>query len=175
MSVGAVTLAGTPVVLGRLWRLRASEGDRNGVAGDKPPRYGLGRVAGVIESLLTGLAAYSRVPGSLLIAVLQALGFQGLVTLSNYCAALSVGVELPIMGLAWIVAVVSLVHLLPISLAGLGVREGAYAILLQQYGIPLPQGVSLSLCVFAIILAQALIGGLVELIWSLPSRYEGHA
>jgi hypothetical protein len=75
-------------------------------------------------------------------------------------------VEVPPPALTWIVACVSLVHLLPISLAGLGIREAAYAGLLEQYGVPLASGLAVSLAVFGVILAQALIGGLVELWWS---------
>lgn len=116
--------------------------------------------------LVDRLAAYSRSPVTLGIAFLQALIFQALVTLSNYFAAVSVGVDIPVVALAWIVAAVSLVHLLPISLAGLGVREGAYVVFLQQYGVPASDGLALSLAVFGVIVAQALLGGLLELFWS---------
>jgi hypothetical protein len=122
--------------------------------------------------LRAGAAAYAGAPGAIAVAVAQGVAFQALVTLSNYCAARSVGVEVPPPALAWIVSAVSLVHLLPISLAGLGLREGAYALLLQQYGVPFSLGLSLSLAVFGIILAQALIGGLVEMLWKGPPRAE---
>lgn len=116
--------------------------------------------------LVDRLAAYSRSPLTLGVALLQALVFQALVTLSNYFAAVSVGADIPLVALAWIVAAVSLVHLAPISLAGLGVREGAYVVLLQQYGVPASDGLALSLAVFGVIMAQALLGGVLELFWS---------
>ena len=126
--------------------------------------------------LVDRLAAYARSPGTLGLALAQALVFQVLVTLSNYLAALSVGVDIPLVALAWIVAAVSLVHLLPISLAGLGVREGAYVVLLQQYGVPAADGLALSLAVFGVIMAQALLGGVLELSWSgIGPRLLGRA
>jgi hypothetical protein len=55
--------------------------------------------------------------------------------------------------------------MLPLSLGGLGLREGSYALLLQLYGVPLAVGVSLSLAVFGIILVQGIAGGVAETLW----------
>ena len=72
--------------------------------------------------------------------------------------------------LLWIVSVVSLVSMLPLALGGLGLREGAYAFLLQQYGVPLSLGISLSLGVFGVILTLSVIGGVVEALLAPPGR-----
>lgn len=114
--------------------------------------------------LRDAVASYRGARGTLAAALALALGFQGLVTLSNYIAARAVGVDIPPLALLWIVALVSLVHLVPVSFAGLGLREGAYVILLQQYGIALAPALTLSLAVFAIIVLQGLVGGLAELL-----------
>ena len=66
-------------------------------------------------------------------------------------------------------AVVSLLQSLPISIAGIGVREGAYLYLLQLQGVPGASALALSLTVFGIHMLIALAGGLLQL-YSLLSR-----
>ena len=122
----------------------------------------LRRFQGTFESLRAAVGAFQGTPGVFLAAQLQAVLFQLLVTASNYLAALAVGVDIPLIALTWIVALVSLVHMAPISFGGLGVREGAYVFLLHQYGVPLANGLTLSLAVFALIFLQGVIGGIIE-------------
>ncbi len=160
LASGVVATAGALLLLGRL---RSPSPARANEAGEPTVQ---GRIRSGMEAAWTTWAAYARSPALLGMVILQAVTFQALVTLSNYLVARSVGVEISIVALAWIVSAVSLVHLLPISLAGLGVREGAYVMLLQQYGVPPAEGLALSLAVFLVILAQALLGGALELFWS---------
>ena len=138
----------------------------------RPPRMGgwfprarpFSYVRSLLSTLWQALAAYGNARSVLLRALVLAVGFQVLVTFSNYLAALAVGVEVPFMGLVWIVALVSLVHMLPVSFAGLGVREGAYVFFLSQYGVPLASGLSLSLAIFGLILLQGVVGGALEVL-----------
>ena len=123
-----------------------------------------------IGQALESIAVYQRSPQVLALALIQAIGFQMLVAMSNYLIALGVGVQVPPLSLLWIVSVVSLVSMLPLALGGLGLREGAYAFLLQQYGVPLSLGVSLSLAVFGVMLTLAVIGGMVEALWPRLAR-----
>lgn len=111
------------------------------------------------------LTAYRRRPNTLLLALAQGIAFQTLIAVSNYLIAWGVGAQISPLALLWIVSIVSLVSMLPIFLGGLGVREGAYAFLLQQYGVPFSYGLSLSLAVFGIILTLGLLGGMVETFW----------
>ncbi len=77
------------------------------------------------------------------------------------CFALGISVTYP--QLLWVVAVVSLLQSLPISIAGIGVREGAYVYLLQLQGVAGPSALALSLTVFAIQVLMASVGGLLQL------------
>ena len=56
--------------------------------------------------------------------------------MSNYVAALTVGVSLPIILFFLFVPLVVLGSLLPISINGLGVREGLNVLLWTQVGLP---------------------------------------
>lgn len=62
-----------------------------------------------------------------------------------YFFSLSVGVELSPVLFVFIYSLVSSFTYLPVTLAGLGVQEGVLAALLQLFGVPLAQGVSISL------------------------------
>lgn len=138
----------------------------------RPPRMGswfprarpFSYVRSPLSALWQALAAYGNARSVLLRALVLAVGFQVLVTFSNYLAALAVGVEVPFMGLVWIVALVSLAHMLPVSFAGLGVREGAYVFFISQYGVPFASGLSLALAVFGLLLLQGVIGGALEVL-----------
>jgi uncharacterized membrane protein YbhN (UPF0104 family) len=83
------------------------------------------------------------------------------------CMALSI--EVSFVQLMWVVPVVSLLQSLPISIAGIGVREGAYVYLLQLQGVPGESALALSLTVFGIQVLIALAGGLLQF-YSLLSR-----
>lgn len=71
-------------------------------------------------------------------------------TVGAYFIALSVRIQInPVDWLA-INAIVSFVQMFPVTVAGLGVREGAFGIILVLYGIPFSQSVVFSLTGFAL-------------------------
>jgi uncharacterized membrane protein YbhN (UPF0104 family) len=88
---------------------------------------------------------------------------QGSIVLMNLFICMAIGVQVSYLTLLWIVAVVSLLQSLPISIAGLGVREGAYIFLLSQVGVPTSLALGVSLLVFVVQVALASIGGIYQL------------
>lgn len=84
-------------------------------------------------------------------------------TVVVYILALAVHVSLPFVVLGWIRAAVQLLVLLPISISGLGVREGGLLLALEPYGVAGANAVALSLLLFGVSLFTGLIGGLLEL------------
>lgn len=96
-------------------------------------------------------------------AVLLALAENLAATIVVYLLALAVEVSVPFVSLGWIRAAVQLLVFLPISIAGLGVREGGLMLALEPYGVSGANAVALSLLVFAIGLLVGAIGGALEL------------
>jgi len=96
--------------------------------------------------------------------------FQLLATVINYLVCLSLEVAIPFLALLWIVATVSLLQMLPISISGIGVREGSFVFLLGQYGVGAPEALAVSIMIFAIQILQGLIGGVVELTEGVTER-----
>jgi uncharacterized membrane protein YbhN (UPF0104 family) len=121
----------------------------------------LGAVARLSPSTIAGLVAISLVAQLPGIVVFAALGH-------------GLGLGIPFVSMGWLRSVVVLITILPISVGGLGVREGTLVLLLRTFGTPPADALALSLLFFATtILAPGLAGGVVEgLIWLRPSRSD---
>jgi uncharacterized membrane protein YbhN (UPF0104 family) len=113
-------------------------------------RDALGSVARLSPGTLAAIVALSiaaQMPG---VVVFWALG-----------RALDLGPTFAAM--AWVRSVVVLITVLPISIGGLGVREGMLVLTLAAYGVPVADALALSILVFATtILAPGLAGGALE-------------
>ena len=72
------------------------------------------------------------------------------------------GIDVPLVEWLWIFALVATAALLPLSIAGLGIREGAFVAVLGLLQVPSASALALSLTIFATQLATALLGGLIE-------------
>jgi uncharacterized membrane protein YbhN (UPF0104 family) len=84
------------------------------------------------------------------------------------------GLPLPLAYCFVLMPLVSLLTLLPISVGGLGVREGALVLLLGPLGIAAGQAVTLSLLWFSVFVAAGLAGAGLYLAGRLP-RYKVRA
>jgi len=67
------------------------------------------------------------------------------------------------------VPIISVLLALPISLSGLGIREGGYVYLFAQVGVAAPVALSMSLGFYAVTLITGLIGGVIYAIEGLRS------
>ncbi len=75
----------------------------------------------------------------------------------------SLGLDISFVTIGWIRSVAVLIAILPLSIGGLGVREGTLLVLLTPYGIAAADALAFSLLVFAAtILTVALLGALFE-------------
>jgi uncharacterized protein (TIRG00374 family) len=105
---------------------------------------------------------YYRKPGPVFVALLLSFLFQFFIVLINYMVCLSLAIPISFFTLIWIVASVGILRVLPISIAGIGVREGGYVFLLGKYGIAATQALSFSLLILGISLILAITGGLLD-------------
>jgi uncharacterized membrane protein YbhN (UPF0104 family) len=84
--------------------------------------------------------------------------------------ARALGLPLSFATLGWVRSVTLIVTALPISIAGLGVREGVLLLLLRPYGVADHDALAFSLLVFAVtIVGAGLLGGVLEVFrWLVP-------
>jgi glycosyltransferase 2 family protein len=121
-----------------------------------PMRRGLGNV-------LEQIHAVGDLPAADTVAVIVvSISKELLGALAVWFFARACGVELSFITIAWMEAATALLVLLPISLSGLGVREGALVLMSARFGIPAPLALTWSLLIFAGIVCVGAIGGLIE-------------
>jgi hypothetical protein len=72
------------------------------------------------------------------------------------------GIRVSVYDWFWIFAAVSVAVMMPISLGGVGIREGAFVSTLALLQVSSEQALTLSLTIFAVQLAIAVLGGILE-------------
>ena len=83
--------------------------------------------------------------------------------LAYVCIARSLELDIGFATIAWTRSAAILVAMIPVSVAGLGVRESAFLVLLAPYGVLGEQAIAFSLAIFGLtIVAIGAIGGLIE-------------
>lgn len=114
---------------------------------------------GKVRELYESAQAYTLGPFARALAVSLALNI--LIMVTNYLAALSLGMQISFIYLLLFIPIISFLLVLPISFSGLGIREGGYVYLFTQVGVPSSLALALSLCIYSMILVTGLIGGLL--------------
>jgi hypothetical protein len=112
-----------------------------------------------VKELCLSAQTYSLVP--FLQAISLSLAFNILLMIMNYLAALSFGVRISFWYFLLFIPIISFLLVLPISLSGLGVREGAYIYLFSRVGVPSSSALVISLSIYAVTVATGLIGALI--------------
>ncbi len=124
-----------------------------------PTRH-LAAAAGIALSILRSPSSFIAVFGSSIIVHL-------LTALAAWCAARAVGADLPLLYSLYLVSPVVLLTVIPISIAGWGVREGAMVVAFGYAGLAQSDGLIVSLLFGFGYLVLGIAGGLV---WVLTSN-----
>ena len=124
-----------------------------------------------LQPLTTGLERaidawrdFSHSSGRLLLSLMLGIVFQVLAIGIYAVLGTNLGIALGPADWAWVVAVASVAVLLPLSVGGLGLREGALIGCLGFLGVTAERALALSLGIFTLALAGAAMGGLLELV-----------
>ena len=121
-------------------------------------------VGGEAASVLRAYAADRRLQ---LDTLVLGIGYQLLIVCSTWFLAKAIGLALPLALLAVCLPLVLVVTLVPISIAGFGLREGAFVVLLAQAGVAGADAALLSLLSVAALAIASLPGGVALM---LPGR-----
>ena len=82
-----------------------------------------------------------------------------------YLLALSIGIDISYTAIGWVRSAVILTTMIPISISGLGLREGALLFLLQSYAVSTDETLAFSILIYLVtILTVGILGGLIEVI-----------
>lgn len=105
--------------------------------------------------------SYSR--KTMVYVFLLSLVYQVLHILTFYFLSLSLGIDVPLFYYFLFVPIALVAGMIPISLNGLGVREGAWIILFGQVGVSAAKAFSVSMLGFLVISFISLAGGILYL------------
>jgi glycosyltransferase 2 family protein len=106
---------------------------------------------------------YLKNPKQLILVILISLVFQGLVILIRYLLIIAVGSDISISDLALVTALATVVALIPITINGLGLMDGAYIYLLNNFGVQVEHAALVMVFFRALNLILSLVGGLFYL------------
>jgi uncharacterized membrane protein YbhN (UPF0104 family) len=127
------------------------------------PRLG-GRLAGhdnwlrFMGAVHLGLARIWRKPAATLQVIGASVMYQLAIVAAGFLAAKAIGIHIgPTAMLAFIPAV-AIIQVLPISVGGLGVREGAFVVFLHPLGVLSGQAIALGLAMYGMHLLASLLG-----------------
>lgn len=121
------------------------------------------RLSDKILSFIQAWGGFARTPGRLALSLCLGLFFQILGVGIYIVLARDVGIDISTADWMWMAGVTAIVVLLPLSIGGVGLREGALVVMLAQFGVPGESALVLSLGAFGLSLLPALAGGLVDL------------
>jgi glycosyltransferase 2 family protein len=121
------------------------------------------RIARTLEGLKEALGAMSRKKTEATLALLITTSIQGLFIFLNVLIADKIGIHVPVA--VWLIAfpLAKMVAFLPLSLGGLGVREGVVAAVLLPFSVPTALAIAQSLVWQTVTFAVGILGGMIAL------------
>jgi uncharacterized membrane protein YbhN (UPF0104 family) len=115
------------------------------------------------------LAPYWRDSRLLIETSLVAAVFHTIQVLTQVLLAWALKIKTPVLFFFIFVPVVNILGMLPISFSGIGIREFFYLFFLHKVGVARHTAVALGLLSSAVVLVTGLTGGLVFLLWKVPT------
>jgi uncharacterized membrane protein YbhN (UPF0104 family) len=97
-------------------------------------------------------------PGRATSVVIAAIAYQASVVAAVWCAVHALGVSVPDAAVVAFVPAVAMAQVLPISLSGLGIREGLLVLLLHPLGVPAGKAIGVGLLWYGMTLVVSLLG-----------------
>jgi uncharacterized protein (TIRG00374 family) len=156
-AVVAAMAAAFFVVVGAIFAVPG----RAAAAGAAASRWG--RALASLGRFHEALRAYRGHAGALAAALLLSFLLQGLGIVAMFLLGRAMALPVAFGAFFLILPVATVVAMLPISISGLGVREGAMVYLLGRLGIPSAEAIGLSLGWFGVFMLISAPGGIVFL------------
>ena len=125
----------------------------------------LNRVSSTVQPLL-------RYPRIVLAAFILAGLYQFTMILGNFVIARALHLDISVEIFICLIPLTALVTLIPVSLNGIGLREGAYAFIFSQAGIPPETAVAISIVATGCMMGLSLIGGILYAVGPIQTKTQ---
>jgi uncharacterized protein (TIRG00374 family) len=123
--------------------------------------------------LSQALDLYRSQRAALVAVFITSIAYQLLIVVFSYLVGVALDLGISFRYFMLCVPFTVIISLVPISINGVGVREGGYVFLLSKIGHSSSEAVSLSLLIYALSLLVSLIGGLLYLLRGVRSERSG--
>lgn len=124
-----------------------------------------------LSSIYTPLMEYKTRKKIIYKGLLLGFVVQSVVIICAYILSLSLGLEVPAIYFFIFIPIITVVSAIPVSIAGLGIREAGFVILFTKAGVTSAEALSLSLLFFLTASLVHLIGGIEYLrLRKLPEK-----
>jgi uncharacterized membrane protein YbhN (UPF0104 family) len=113
-----------------------------------------------VRAVHLGLERFRRRPAAAATVLAAGFVYQLAVVIAAYLAGRALGLHVGWIVMLAFMPAVAIVQVLPITIGGLGVREGAFVLFLTRSGLGVPQGraIALGLLIYGINLVASLAG-----------------
>lgn len=112
-----------------------------------------------IQKMMDAIAYYRGKKKEILLSLIYSILFYIIILIFNYLVLISVGSDLSLSEVFFVTPVIPLVSMLPVSLNGIGISEGAYVIFYSQAGLQPSEALAAAVVRRFIHLTVSLVGG----------------
>jgi uncharacterized membrane protein YbhN (UPF0104 family) len=123
-----------------------------------------------IGAVHLGMERFRRQPGAALAVIGVSLAYQLTLVVAAWMASHALGINVGITVLLAFMPAVAMAQVLPISIGGLGLREGALVVFLHPLGVSSGHAIALGLLVYGLNLTVSLLGAPAFAVGSRPVR-----
>lgn len=129
-------------------------------------------VRGFLRAVHLGLHRFRQNPGLAFEVLVAGFVYQLAVVLAAYLASEALGLDVGWTAMMAFMPAVAILQVLPITIGGLGVREGAFVLFLSRsgLGVTTQQAIALGLLIYAVNLAVSLAGAPAFAVGGRPAR-----
>lgn len=125
---------------------------------------------GFVAAVNLGLTRMRKDPGAALGVLVSALAYQLAMVAGAWMAGHALGLDVGWSAMMAFVPIVAIAQVLPLSVSGLGLREGALVLLLAPLGVASGQAVALGLLLYGMNMVVSLLGAPAFAVGPRPAR-----
>ncbi len=125
---------------------------------------------GFVSAVHLGLARMRRDPAAALGVLVSALAYQLSMVAAAWMAGHAMGIQVGWSAMMAFIPIVAIAQVLPISVSGLGLREGALVLLLVPLGVSSGQAVAFGLLLYGMNMVVSLLGAPAFAVGARPAR-----
>jgi glycosyltransferase 2 family protein len=105
-------------------------------------------------------------------AILLSMVFQTINVLGNYLVAQAIHLDVAFVDFLWIIALISIALVLPITVGGIGIRELSFVGVFNFLNLPIEGALALSIASYGMLVYHSSFGYLIDLIWGIKPDLE---